>query len=278
MREGAYDFLPKPVKVDQFNAVLGRCREWILHKRSHAELQEVNRRLLELTRIKEKFLVITDHELRTPVTVIDGMLHMMLRRSEELPEGMRSRLEALSQISRRLVELVRGIHELARSRASQLPVSLDRTTAEQVAQGVLLDFEIARFNRSLELELVRDVAGDLAFQADLHRVRQAVTELIHNAVKATPDGGRQGSEGARFCVGVSDTGVGIPEKEQGRVFEAFYEVGDERHHHTSKYEFMGSGLGIGLTLALEIARTHEGGIDLVSRPGEGATFTFWVPC
>lgn len=285
MREGAYDFLLKPIKIDQINAVLARCGEWIRHKRSHAELQEVNRRLLELSRMKEKFLIVTDHELRTPVTAIDGMLHLLVNRAKDLPEDFRTRLEAVSQVSRRLVELVRGIHDLAQSRSQQFPVSLDWATVEDVAQGVRLDFEIARHSRSIDLGLVQDVAGDMPVWIDAHHFRQAVTELVQNAVKATADGGRVvvrlfGQEtggGRRLCVAVSDTGVGIPEQEQGRIFDVFYEIGDERHHHTSKHDFRGSGLGIGLSIALEIARAHGGGIDLRSRPGEGSVFTLWVP-
>lgn len=281
MRRGAYDFVLKPLKIDQFDAVVARCVEWIRHKRSHAELQEVNRRLLELSRMKTKFLAITDHELRTPVTALDGMLQFLLRRSGDVSDDVRNRLEQLSNVSRRLVDLVRGIHDLAQCRTHQFPVSLDWADAGDLSRGALLDFDIARFNREVQLELRQDVPAGCRLKADLHRLRQAITELIQNAVKATPDGGlvdvRFAVEGKRFQVVVSDTGVGIPPAEHEKIFEAFYEVADERHHHTSKHEFGGAGLGIGLSIALEIAKAHGGGIDVRSEPGRGSAFTLWVP-
>ncbi|MHB8765556.1 MAG: hybrid sensor histidine kinase/response regulator [Deferrisomatales bacterium] len=285
MREGAYDFLLKPIKIDRIEAVLDRCVQWIRHKRSHAELQEVNRKLLDLTRMKEKFLAITDHELRTPVTVLDGMLHLLQKQAAEFPERARARVGDLCQVSRRLVHLVRDIHDLVQSRPNTFPVEIDQATVAGLVQSLNLDLEMARFMRNLDLSLDLDCPGDLTFPADAHRLRQAAGELFHNAVKATPDGGRvavriyhdAAAAPPRLCVAVTDSGVGIPADEQRRIFDVFYGLGDELHHHTSKFEFMGSGLGIGLSIALEIARAHRGGIELVSQPGEGSTFTLWVP-
>jgi signal transduction histidine kinase len=187
-------------------------------------------------------------------------------------------------VSHRLVELVRGIHDLAQCRTHGLPVNLDWCEAAEVAVSVELDFRLAGFERSLDLRLLQEVPAAFRFRADLRRLRQAVSELVQNAVKATPDGGRvavtlsvaDGDEGRQFVVTVADTGVGIPPEEHARIFEAFYELGDERHHHTSKHEFGGSGLGLGLSLALETARAHGGGIRVDSRPGEGAIFSLWI--
>jgi len=285
MREGAYDFLLKPVRTTQIDTALARCVQWIRHKRSHAELQEVNRKLLELGRMKERFLAVTDHELRTPVTVLDGMLHFLLRQHPDLPDPVRTRLESLRQVSNRLVGLVRDIHDIVQSRSHRFPVAVDWTTAERLLSAIRLDFEMARFSRTLDLELDSQVPDDLRILADGNRLGQAVSELIHNAVKATPDGGRVGvrvfrreaEAGPRFCVSVWDTGVGIPEKDRDRILDAFASLGDDLHHHSSEYDFGGSGLGIGLTIVMEIAKAHSGGLDFASTPGEGSTFTLWIP-
>ncbi|GAB4266262.1 MAG: hybrid sensor histidine kinase/response regulator [Deferrisomatales bacterium] len=285
-RDGAYDFLLKPLKVQQLDAVLDRCTQWIEHRRSHAELQEVNRKLYELNRMKDRFLAVTDHELRTPVTVLDGMLQLILKQVEDLPERLRDRLETIAQVSRRLVHLIRDVHDIVQSRKDAFTLDLDWTTVETLTEGVGLDFEMTRFNRSLHLVLDCRVPEDFRFQADAHRLRHAVTELVQNAVKATPDGGRvevrlqrvEHADGPRLCVGVSDTGVGIPPEERDKIFETFYGMGDALRHHTSKYEFRGSGIGIGLPLALEIAKAHGGGIDFESAPGSGSSFTLWIPC
>ncbi|MHB8762942.1 MAG: sensor histidine kinase [Deferrisomatales bacterium] len=86
---------------------------------------------------------------------------------------------------------------------------------------------------------------------------------------------RDGTTGRR-CAAAPGTGAGTTADEQRRIFDVFYGLGDELHHHTSKFEFKGSGLGIGRSIALEIARAHRGGIELVSQPGEGSTLTLWV--
>lgn len=285
MRAGAFDFILKPLKLEVLDAVLGRCVEWIRHKRSRAELEEVNRRLLEVSQIKGRFLSVTDHELRTPVAVIDGMLQFLLQKEGRLPEDLRLRLQELGKVSSRLVELVQGIHELAHCRTQGFPVYPQWMNASELLEGISVDFSIARFSRDLRMTAACEGAEDIRFRGDRRRVRQVISELIQNAVKATEDGGaitvrlktRQVEGGERFCVEVADTGIGIAPEERERIFEAFYEAGDERHHHSSKYAFKGAGLGIGLSIALEIARAHGGGIDVASESGQGTCFSFWLP-
>ena len=285
MRCGAYDFLLKPVRIPQLDAVLNRCCEWIRHRRSHAELEAVNRELLELNRMKQRFLAVTDHELRTPVTVLDGMLQLLVRQSGELPEGVRSRLISLRQVSQRLSSLVRDIGDVVRSRDQRLEVNRNDTTVGVLVKGVDLDFEMARFSRDLDLVLHNPLDPDLVFRADAHRLRQAVTELIQNAVKATADGGRvevtlsveERDPGPCLCVAVADTGTGVPPAEQQRIFEACHGLGHELQHHTSKFEYQGAGLGLGLSIVQEIARAHRGGLELETEPDQGSTFTVWVP-
>lgn len=286
MRAGAFDFLLKPLRLEQLEAVLSRCVSWVRHRRAHAEFEAVNRRLLELTRLKERFLAVADHELRTPVTVLDGMLHHVLRQHRgELPEKARERLESLCGVSRRLADLVRDVHDVLQSRDQPLPVHREEVRAVEVARRLQVDLDMVRFSRSLETGLRDDTPPALTLWGDAHRLGQAASELVQNAAKATPDGGAvtvrlwvdRSASPERLCVTVRDTGVGIPEAEQARIFEFFHGVGDERHHHSSKSEFRGAGLGIGLSIAREIARAHGGGIDLRSAVGEGSTFTLWIP-
>ena len=286
MRAGAYDFLLKPLRLGQLEAVLSRCIAWVRHRRSHAELEAVNRRLLELTRLKERFLAVTDHELRTPVTVLDGMLHHVLRQHRgELSDKARERLESLCGVSRRLVDLVRDVHDVLQSRGHPLPVHREEVPAADIARRLEVDLDMVRFSRSLDIGLRDDTPVGLTLWGDGHRLGQAASELVQNAAKATPDGGtvavRLWLDGAarpeRLCVTVKDTGVGISDEEQTRIFDFFHGVGDERHHHSSKFEYLGGGLGIGLSIAREIARAHGGGVELQSAVDQGSTFTLWVP-
>jgi two-component system OmpR family sensor kinase len=76
---------------------------------------------------------------------------------------------------------------------------------------------------------------------------------------------------------VEDTGVGVPESEASKIFDLFYESSDIRHHRTSGHEFGGGGIGVGLPLVVAIAKAHDGGVDLESRPGGGSIFTLRLP-
>ncbi len=285
MKEGAYDFLIKPVKLAQFDAVLDRCARWIRYRRTHEELLVVHRRLEELAGLKRRFLAVADHELRTPVTVLDGMVRLLAARAGELPDDLAGRVQILEQVSRRLVSIVRDVRDLVQSDAGRFPVSLDRTTIVPVVRGLRTDVEMIRALRDLDVSLDNRVPEDRVFEADASRLRQAVGELLANAATATADGGRvavvldvdAGHPSPRLRAEVADTGAGIPADERQRIFDLFHALGDGQHHHTSRYEYQGSGLGLGLSIVAEIARAHGGGIDLDTEPGRGSTFTLWIP-
>jgi signal transduction histidine kinase len=108
-----------------------------------------------------------------------------------------------------------------------------------------------------------------------------VSELLQNAIKFTPDGGRIDlylqQEGEFGVITVRDTGVGIAPEDLGRIFEKFYEVQSSDHHSSSKTGFMGGGLGLGLSLARAIAEAHDGGIKVRSEPNKGSTFQIFLP-
>lgn len=118
---------------------------------------------------------------------------------------------------------------------------------------------------------------------DYREIKRAVRELIQNALKFTDKGGKvtlalkNVSVKDQIYITVTDTGIGIPIDKQDLIFEPFYEVQDVMHHSTSKTEFMGGGIGVGLSLAKEIVESHNGEIAVESTPDEGSTFTIVLP-
>jgi signal transduction histidine kinase len=116
--------------------------------------------------------------------------------------------------------------------------------------------------------------------ADRLKIKVLVSELLQNAIKFTPNHGAislaLGEEGDFAVISVRDTGVGIQPEDLGKIFEKFYEVQNSDHHSSSKTGFMGGGLGLGLSLARAIAETHDGGIKVTSKPGEGFTFQVYL--
>ena len=133
-------------------------------------------------------------------------------------------------------------------------------------------------NHNLRLELK---AQNPVIVADRLKLKVLVSHLVQNAKKFTPDGGkiiiRSFDEGSFFVVCVKDSGIGIPENELGNIFSEFYELHNTDHHTTSKTDFQGGGIGLGLPLARAIARAHGGGMKVNSKVDFGSTFYVYLP-
>jgi signal transduction histidine kinase len=116
---------------------------------------------------------------------------------------------------------------------------------------------------------------------DKTQIKGVVRELLQNAIKFTPDGGRvtvtTKVENDYAAVIVNDSGIGIAPGEQGKIFEKFYEIQDSNYHSSSKNAFMGGGLGLGLTAVRAVIEAHGGGVKLKSTKGQGSEFLVFLP-
>jgi signal transduction histidine kinase len=121
----------------------------------------------------------------------------------------------------------------------------------------------------------------LVIYGERRKIKDIVQELIQNAIKFTPDGGKIVVSVRRdndFCViSVKDNGIGIDPAEHGKIFEKFYEVQDSRYHSTSKSGFMGGGLGLGLSSVRAMAIAHGGGVKVKSEKEKGSEFLIYLP-
>ncbi|RMF83589.1 MAG: sensor histidine kinase [Nitrospirae bacterium] len=237
--------------------------------------------------LKEKFLAITSHELKTPVTILSALTDLLLADGDDLSrEESRELLDRLAEVARSLREIVEGMHDLALAREGGIslhrePLDLGSLLAEVVEAMAL---EGRERGVAVELEVARPWP---AYLGDATRLRRAVRQLVRNGIQYTPDGGRVavrldawqpragGEEGP--AITVADTGIGIEEEERRLVFDTFYEAADTDHHHTSATAFQGGGLGIGLSMVLEVVTAHGGRITLDSEPGEGTTVRLLLP-
>lgn len=122
----------------------------------------------------------------------------------------------------------------------------------------------------------------LFITTDHAKFKNAVRERVQTAIKCTADGGSIAIDGVedesnRPTLSVSDTGVGIAEEEQARIFELFYGVGEPIHPHSSAADFLGGGMGVGLAIVGEIAAAYQGTMEVDSSIGKGSTFTLITP-
>jgi signal transduction histidine kinase len=234
-------------------------------------LLERNEALETADRLKSEFIANVSYELRTPLNAIVGFAEILENQYfGELNERQLEYSQAIVESSQRLHTLINDILDLATIEAGYLRLDLGEVDLHQVLESIYnLGFERAR-NRGIELVL--DCAPDIGTQtADELRLKQALFNLLSNAVKFTPEGGRVTLSARRREDGVelsvADTGVGIAEVDQDRVFESFERAGARRQ----------SGAGLGLSLVKRLIELHGGRVTLKSKADEGTCVTCFIP-
>jgi signal transduction histidine kinase len=234
-------------------------------------LAEQNERLREADRLKDEFVALISHDLRTPLTSIMGYLELALD-DDGLGEEPRSYLEVVQRNSDRLLRLVNDLLFVARLEAGELdlhPTELDLGAC--VRQAV----EEARPRAAGKgIELGCEVQSVPELQADRGRMFQLLDNLISNAIKFTPEGGRIEvrllQRDSRLRLEIADTGIGIAQEDLGRLFERFFRASTATERHIP-------GTGLGLYIAGAIVGAHGGEIDVDSTPGKGTTFCVEFP-
>ncbi len=279
MKEGASDFILKPVNFDQVQFTIKKCYQKVLAAHENKELREANAQLRKLNGLKNKFLAITNHEIRTPLTIIKGYLEILSMILESDDQEVNETLEILQRTAGELNETVERMHVLTRANRamSQVPkkrfdlVASVRSSCENM-HGLF---------KYRAIEFVVDLPQtEIIIEGAVNNIRMIVQELLQNALKFTPDNGKVSiaiaETESEVSIIIEDTGIGIPYEEQALIFTDFYEVQDSINHKTSKAEFMGGGMGIGLSLVKEIVTTMLGRIELDSTPGVGSSFKIYL--
>ncbi len=226
-------------------------------------------RRLEL--VRREFVANVSHELRTPLTSIRAMVETLEAGAIEEPGMAVDFLGRIVGEVDRLNALVEDLLDFARLEAGRAPLRLERVN---IGEAVRVGAE--RLRPQMErarLDLRFEIGDDLPeMEVDVGRIEQVMVNLLHNAIKFTPAEGqvtvRVEQRKNRVYVDVQDTGVGIPEEEQARLFERFYKSDKARRSE---------GTGLGLAIAKNIVQSHGGKITVTSAQGEGSTFTFWLP-
>ena len=235
--------------------------------------------LRRLQRIRTEFIDNLSHELRTPLTTVSLLAETLSREADAtdvvLPPKMRDRIGKIEVETGHLVQMVNEILDLSRIESGgtlNLVDGLDmaRLTAQSVER-------LRLFADRQGVTLRVDVPDRLpAVRGDGARLGQVVVNLVHNAVKFSPDGGdilvRVRHEGDEIVTSVEDHGVGIPRDAIDRVFERFYKVDRARLRAEA-----GGGTGLGLAIARHVVEQHGGRIWVESAEGSGSTFSFAVP-
>ena len=227
----------------------------------------------ELDELKGRFVSTVSHELRTPLSTVLLQVSTLLKYYDRLSEEERRNMVAgVQQQANVLRELVEDILELSRFDARRATLQRQWFDLSVQCRSVLESLALIIRERDITVQ-VEGCDSPCYIQGDVGQLSRAIRNLATNAVKYTPSGGRvtlrlEHAEGG-VRLAVSDTGIGIAPEAQKHIFDRFY--------RTDQAMEMAAGTGLGLSITKEIVDLHGGHIDLRSAPGQGSTFTLWLP-
>ncbi len=247
---------------------INRSRIIAREKAEHAsELAEKNRELERLSRMKDEFVSIVSHDLRSPIHLISSYAKMMLPEAEKAEKNVKP-LKAIIRSSERVTTLINDILDLARVEAGEMKLNYAEVDIDRLVRE---SFRAVQFNaeqKGIRL-LYEPENGPQTLMADNNKLFQVLNNLLGNAIKFTPRDGvvtvSKSSDNGNLLMTVSDTGQGLEPEQQKSIFEKFKQAGD---HH---------GSGLGLAICKNLVELQKGKIWVESEPGKGAVFKFTIP-
>jgi two-component system OmpR family sensor kinase len=240
-----------------------------------ASFNELLERVDQSFERQRRFMSDASHELRTPAAILRGESEVALSRAERPAEEYRESLAVLHSEALRLTQIVEDLFTLTRADAGQYPLAPRDMYLDELAA------ECTHATRSLasakQITLTCEVPEELPIRADEALLRRMILNLLDNAIKYTPVGGRVAvfceRTGNEYALSVTDSGSGIPADLQERVFERFFRTDKAR----TRSENDGGGAGLGLSIARWIAEAHQGRLLLTRSDSTGSTFTAVLP-
>jgi len=235
-------------------------------------LKIANEHLVELDVLKNNFIILISHELKTPLTAVSTnaqLMNMIIEKAGLENDPMLNRTAAnLDKATERMRHVIDEIVQFFRIASGQLELKREEIRLQDVIVPVVYNLTRVCEARSLTIE-VGDMQSLPLICGDPRKLKIVFQNIIGNAVKYTPDGGQifieaHCREDQQIEVLVKDTGIGIPVAEQNRVFDMFHVLGSLSTHSTSKSAFRGGGFGLGLPIARGIVEAHDGVIRLQS--------------
>jgi signal transduction histidine kinase len=253
-----------------FTALVATDNEWDPFKKLADSVNQMARDLGSMEQLRQEFISNVSHEIQSPLTSISGFAALL--RASDLPEETRIHyIDIIETESKRLSKLSENLLKLSSLEAEVTPLNpQDFRLDKQLEQVVLLlepQWTGKNLNPNLEL-------APVVFCGDEELLSQVWINLLHNAIKFTPEGGEfsltLNADAETICAAVTDTGSGIPAEDQRHLFERFYKVDKSRDRSLG-------GNGLGLSLVKKIVELHRGTVTVQSAPGQGSSFTVRLP-
>ncbi len=255
--------------------------EAMIAKRT-TQVRQQAEKLQEIDKLKSRFFANISHEFRTPLTLILGPLQDVMGKVSD--GNLKQELGLVRRNAGKLLGLINQLLDLSRLESGKMDLQLQQGNFSTFLRGLVVSFSSLAEQKqiSLQLQIEEDTAEkvDQELYYDRDKIEKIINNLLSNAFKFTPDGGRiqviasvekaENQAGEELHIRVADTGVGIPVERLPYIFDRFYQVDSA---HTREYE----GTGIGLALTKELIERHYGRIAVESKSGAGSTFVVALP-
>jgi len=260
------------LNLDLENKVRKRTEQW---EKANEQLHNANEKLQEMDRLKSQFLSHVSHDLRTPLTAIRGLATNLLDGAiGALTEKQSTYLGRINSNAERLTRMISDLLDLSSIAAGKLKLNWSEVDIPKLITEMVDQVQLLAQAKDLSIEVVCP-EGHFTIVADCDRLSQVILNLIDNAMKFTPAGGRIRVEvtpiqNSSTTIIVSDTGPGIPQESISNLFDPFYQAHPEQ-------EFRKKGLGIGLSIVKNFVDLHGGTIQVESELGKGTSFRVSLP-
>ena len=267
---GGVDYITKPFSQEE---VCARVHLHLKLKTLMAALETKNQKLAELNDLKNKFLGMASHDLRNPISTIQGFSKILLDHGETLAEDAKKEfLQSIHKVSNDMLTLLGDLLNISTIESGKLDLQVKMGSLKNLVEERVRMYQVMAERKNLVTHLDIEEMADFSF--DPNRISQVIDNLLSNAIKFSPSGkdiyiwlGQKNGQ-ARFSV--RDQGPGISPEDQDKLFKHFQKLkarptADESSH------------GLGLAIAKKMVEAHKGKITVESQPGSGATFSFSIP-
>lgn len=286
MKLGASDYITKPLNLDEMilrlRKVLEEKQRFVRLKDFVDQLERTNQELREIDSMKSEFVSVASHELRTPLAAIKNAVQLMLSgKTGEINENQEKFLSMAERNINRLTDILNDLLNLSKIESGMIELNFENLKLKTIIELVASSLRPHADAKGVRIEV--EIPESLpAIYGDQGKIEQILTNLIGNAVKFTPDGGkifisanllshdREDGYGNMIAISIKDTGIGIPAEQLDAVFEKFHQVEGSLDRSVS-------GTGLGLAITKGLVEAHQGKIWVESKAEKGSTFTFTLP-
>jgi two-component system phosphate regulon sensor histidine kinase PhoR len=249
--------------IEEVNADV---EEWAKSKKEEIELLQLNEQF------RKEFLMNVSHELRTPIFTIQGYVETLLSGAMNDPAINQKFLSNAAKSIDRLVQLVDDVDEISKLESGSIPLTFENFIIQDLAKDIFEEFALKAQEKQIHLEFKKGTEGNLKVYADKAKIKQALVNLIENAIKYGSEHGNINVsfyqlDNKRVYIEVSDDGPGIAEEHLPRIFERFYRADRSRNRSIG-------GTGLGLAIVKHIIDAHGQTINVRSKLGVGSSFGF----